>query len=127
MRRVLASIGAITTALAMATAIDALGRGWIRSVALEVTLSTALGAAQSAGWLQLIAKRGMFRRAGVGGLLAGALAFVLARSNVGWLDLGPIAAGSPGELALVVFPVTSAFALVGALAITPRAASSGRR
>jgi Na+/proline symporter len=114
--------GAVVLALAFAAALDAMGDGTVAFGPLSCAAAAALGALQAMLWPALLSNRGrtgrtgrtgrIGQRAAVGGLLAGTAAFVLGRAPLGWLDLGALGAGSPGELQLVLLPVVSMFAVV---------------
>ena len=120
MRRVVAFAGAYVSGLAAAAGLDALGHEWIRSEVLEVAIGVVLGALQAATWPRLHGKSDPRSGAIVGGVAA----FVLSRVRGGWLDLGGLGAGPPGELALVVLPLVSVLAVA---AVRRRGESSARR
>lgn len=113
--------GAVVLALACAAALDAVGVTTVEFGLLACGAAAALGAAQAMLWPALLLERRFTsRRALVGGLTAGAAAFALGRAPFGWLDLGAVAAGLPGELELVVLPVVSALAVLAAWPIAVR-------
>ncbi len=118
--------GAVVLALACAAALDAMGATTVAFGLLGWCGAAALGAAQATMWPALLLDgRVSRRRAAVGGIVAGAAAFVLGRAPFGWLDLGAIGAGLPGELQLVVLPVVSALAVIAAWPIARATRASG--
>jgi len=113
--------GAVVLALACAAALDAMGATTVAFGVLGCCAAAALGAAQAMLWPALLLDRRVTsRRAVVGGVVAGTAAFALGRAPFGWLDLGAVAAGLPGELQLVVLPVVSALAVIAVWPIALR-------
>lgn len=118
----LSLVGAAVLALACAAALDALGVTTVAFGVLGCSAAAALGAAQATLWPALLLDRRRLtsRAALVGGVTAGIAAFVLGRAPFGWLDLGAVAAGLPGELQLVVLPFASTLAVLAAWPIAVR-------
>ncbi len=105
--------GAVVLALGCAGALDAMGVTTIAFGVVGCCAAGALGAAQAVLWPALLVDRRVtMLRASVGGIVAATTAFVLGDAPFGWLDLGALAAGLPGELPLVVMPLASVLALV---------------
>lgn len=110
--RVLAGLGALVLGLGCAAALDAMGIGSFAPHRLASLVGVALlGGVEAAAWPALLEHRVDVRRALPGGVVAGLLAFVLARAPFGWLDLGALGAGAPGDLPLLVVPLVSVVAV----------------
>lgn len=117
--------GAVVLALACAGALDAVGITTVAFGAVGCSAAAALGAAQATLWpALLLGCRPTSQKAVVGGITAGVAAFALGHAPFGWLDLGAVAAGPPGELALVVLPVVSGLAVLAAWPIAVRDSES---
>jgi hypothetical protein len=117
----LSLIGAAVLALACAAALDAMGAGTLAFGFVGCGAAAALGAAQAMLWPALLIDwRVTGRRAAAGGVVAGTTAFVLGRAPFGWLDLGALAAGLPGELQLIVLPIASTVAVIAVWPIALR-------
>ena len=112
MRALLLSLaGAVVVALGCAGALDAMGVTTLPLGPVGCGAAAALGASQAVIWPALLVDaRVTSGRATVGAIVAATAAFTLGHSPFGWLDLGALAAGMPGELQLVVLPLASALA-----------------
>ncbi|MDB4942338.1 MAG: hypothetical protein JWP97_1872 [Labilithrix sp.] len=74
--------------------------------------AVAFGAA--ALWPALLGHRPGPGRVGATTLLVGSLCFVAGRAPFGWLDLGPLGAGGPGQIPLVILPLSGFLAVLAA-------------
>ena len=117
MKQLLVLAGALVTGLAFGVALDATNHGRLGGGALEVLVGTLAGAVNASTWPRLRRRSDPLHGAVLGGLAT----FVLMRAPFGWLDLGGLGAGPPGELAYIVLPAASVLAVSGA--IRPRGAS----
>jgi hypothetical protein len=120
--RLLALLGTFVLGLACAAALDAMGIGSFGPHRLSSLVGVALlGGVEAAAWPALLEHGVEVRRALPGAVVAGVLAFVLARAPFGWLDLGALGAGAPGDVPLLVVPLVT---VVAVAATWPRAAAT---
>lgn len=111
-QRALSMLGAVVLGLGCAAALDAAGIGSFAPYRLASLLGVMLlGGVEAAAWPALFEHRAHARRALSGAVVAGVVAFVLARAPFGWLDLGALGAGAPGDLPLLVLPLISVLAV----------------
>lgn len=119
----LSLLGSAVVGLSCAAALDAMGMGsFANHRAWSIVGTSFLGALQALLWPRLlyVRDRGEVlsgqRCAAACGILAGTTAFLLSRAPFGWLDLGGLGAGCPGDLPVIVLPATSVLAVLAAVA-----------
>jgi hypothetical protein len=112
--------GALVIAFAAVVALELAGiRSFGRDLAdlaRGVAAALALGALQGALWPWLWNRRDeAARSAGAGALVGGLSAFIVAGATSPWIALGPLGAGSLGEIPIVPLSISQ---LLAALAVS---------
>lgn len=122
---VLATVLAAVLGMGWAAVLDALRIGSFASHRVTSIFGVAvLGGLEAALLPALFHRRPTMKRALVGALVGALGAFVVSRAPLGWLDLGAIAAGAPGDLPLFVIPLVTTLAV---FATWPREETARRR